>query len=191
MSEGGGSITSSWTWGTNAGAHEIGRLKSQQISGIGIATYSEAHTFDGLGHPIQTQYTENGNTYTVEQTYSTLTGFVDTLTYPTSTLSYRLKLQYDYQHGAQQAYEARNEAMVTESLSRAAESGEITPSQRTATRAAEFSNLADSYAAPLAEAFVGVLMVGSRGGGLSGVVGGLAIAGAGATYGTLGGDCPL
>jgi len=100
MPEGGGSITSTWTWGTSAGAYEIGRLKSQQISGTGIATYSEAHSFDSLGRPSETQYTENGNTYTVEQTYSTLTGFVDTLTYPTSTSGYRLKLQYDYQHGA-------------------------------------------------------------------------------------------
>lgn len=100
MPEGGGSITSTWTWGTSAGAHEIGRLKSQQISGTGIATYSETYSFDSLGRPSQTQYAENGNTYTVNQTYSTLTGFVDTLTYPTSTSSYRLKLQYDYQNGA-------------------------------------------------------------------------------------------
>ncbi|MCW5571685.1 MAG: RHS repeat-associated core domain-containing protein [Steroidobacteraceae bacterium] len=100
MPEGGGSITSTWTWGTSAGAHEIGRLKSQQISGSGIATYSETFSFDSLGRPSQTQYAENGNTYTVNQTYSTLTGFVDTLTYPTSTSSYRLKLQYDYQNGA-------------------------------------------------------------------------------------------
>jgi len=100
MPEGGGSITSTWTWGTSAGAHEIGRVKSQQISGTGIATYSETFSFDSLGRPSQTQYAENGNTYTVNQTYSTLTGFVDTLTYPTSTSGYQLKLQYDYQNGA-------------------------------------------------------------------------------------------
>lgn len=68
MPEGGGSITSTWTWGTSAGAHEIGRLKSQQISGTGIATYSETFSFDSLGRPSQTQYAENGNTYTVNQT---------------------------------------------------------------------------------------------------------------------------
>lgn len=47
----------------------------------------------------QTQYTEGTRNYYVNSTYSALTGFVDTLTYPTSTSSYRLKLQYEYQYG--------------------------------------------------------------------------------------------
>ena len=35
----------------------------------------------------------------VDQSYQAATGYCDTLTYPTSTSSYRLKLQYDYQNG--------------------------------------------------------------------------------------------
>jgi len=100
MPEGSGSITSTFTWGTSAAAHEIGQLKQQQISGTGVSTYSETTTFDSLGRPSQTQYSEGGNSYFVDTAYSALTGALDTLTYPTSTSSYRLKLQYDYQNGA-------------------------------------------------------------------------------------------
>lgn len=100
MPEGAGSITSTWTWGTSAAAHEIGQLQSQQIAGTGITTYSETYSFDALGRPSQTQYSEGGNSYYVNTAYSALTGFVDTLTYPTSTAGYRLKLQYEYQNGA-------------------------------------------------------------------------------------------
>ena len=100
MPEGAGSITSTFTWGTSAASHEIGRLKQQQISGTGITTYRETYTFDSLGRASQTQYTEGSQNYYVNQTYSTLTGLPDTLTYPTSTAGYRLKLQYEYQYGA-------------------------------------------------------------------------------------------
>lgn len=100
MPEGAGSITSTFTWGTSAAGHEIGQLKQQQISGTGLTTYKEIYTFDALGRPSQTQYSEGSQNYYVNTAYSALTGFVDTLTYPTSTSSYRLKLQYEYQHGA-------------------------------------------------------------------------------------------
>ncbi len=100
MPEGSGSITSTFTWGTSAAAREIGQLKQQQISGTGLTTYKEIYTFDAIGRPSQTQYTEGTRNYYVNRTYSALTGFVDTLTYPTSTSSYRLKLQYEYQYGA-------------------------------------------------------------------------------------------
>ncbi len=100
MPEGAGSITSTFTWGTSAAAHEVGQLKQQQIAGTGITTYTEIYSFDAIGRPSQTQYTEGSNNYYVNTAYSPLTGFVDTLTYPTSTSSYRLKLQYEYQNGA-------------------------------------------------------------------------------------------
>ncbi len=100
MPEGSGTITSSFTWGTSAASHEIGKLRQQQISGTGITTYREVYSFDGLGRPSQTQYTEGSQNYYVNTTYSALTGFLDTLTYPISTSSYRLKLQYEYQYGA-------------------------------------------------------------------------------------------
>jgi RHS repeat-associated protein len=101
--EGAGNITSTWTWGVladNTATNKyIGRLKQQQISGTGVSTYVEANTFDAIGRQTQTQYTENGNTYSVDQSYHTTMGYRDTLTYPTSTSSYRLKLQYEYQNG--------------------------------------------------------------------------------------------
>jgi RHS repeat-associated protein len=100
MPEGTGSITSTFTWGTSAAARNIGQLQQQQISGTNITTYREIYTFDSLGRPSQTQYVEGSNNYYVNTGYSTLTGNLDTLTYPTSTSSYRLKLQYEYQHGA-------------------------------------------------------------------------------------------
>jgi RHS repeat-associated protein len=101
--EGAGSITSTFTWGVaadnTANNKYIGRLKSQSISGTGISTYSETNTFDAIGRLTQTRYSEGGNTYDVNQSYAATTGYLDTLTYPTSTSSYRLKLQYDYQNG--------------------------------------------------------------------------------------------
>ncbi|MGQ0836651.1 MAG: FG-GAP-like repeat-containing protein, partial [Gammaproteobacteria bacterium] len=97
--EGGGSITSTWSWGQSAAARNIGQLASTQISGTGLTTYGEALTFDSLGRFAQTQVTEGSNAYNVEVGYSPTTGFLDTLTYPTSTAGYRLKLQYEYQSG--------------------------------------------------------------------------------------------
>lgn len=101
--EGAGSITSTFTWGVAAdntvSNKYIGRLKSQQISGTGITTYSEAFTFDALSRLSQTTFTEGANSYLVDQSYDTATGYLATLTYPTSTASYRLKLQYEYQSG--------------------------------------------------------------------------------------------
>ena len=99
MPEGSGSITSTWTWGSSAAAQEIGRLKQAQISGTGVTTYREIFSFDSLGRPSQTQYVEGANNYYVNLGYSAATGLLDTLTYPTSTSSYRLKLEYEYQNG--------------------------------------------------------------------------------------------
>jgi RHS repeat-associated protein len=88
--------TSTWTWGTaahNTGSNKyIGGLKS--ISGPG---YSETYTNDSLGRPSSTSISAD-TTYEIDYAYNNL-GALDTLTYPTSTSSYRLKLQYEYQNG--------------------------------------------------------------------------------------------
>jgi len=99
MPEGSGSITSTFTWGQSETAKNVGKLVHTQISGTGLTTYAEAFTFDSLGRPVQTQVTEGSNSYYVNTGYSGLTGMVDTLTYPTSTSGYRLKLSYEYQYG--------------------------------------------------------------------------------------------
>lgn len=88
--------TSTWTWGVpadnTASNKYVGRLKA--TSGPG---YSESHVYDALGRRSGT--TINADTsYQIDYSYNDF-GALDTLTYPTSTSSYRLKLQYDYQLG--------------------------------------------------------------------------------------------
>jgi RHS repeat-associated protein len=91
-----GAGTSSWTWGVladNAGGGKyIGRLKT--VSGPG---YSETYSYDSIGRPSSTSISAD-TTYQIDYSYNAA-GALDTLTYPTSTSSYRLKLQYDYQNG--------------------------------------------------------------------------------------------
>jgi RHS repeat-associated protein len=86
------SVTSDWTWGNSAPAKNIGRLAS--VSGGG---YSEIYTYDSIGRLSNTAISSDAS-YQVDYAYNSL-GALHTLTYPTSTSSYRLKLQYDYQYG--------------------------------------------------------------------------------------------
>jgi RHS repeat-associated protein len=85
-------VTSTWTWGTSAVAKNIGRLAS--LSGNG---YSESYSYDSIGRPQTTTITSDA-TYQIDYAYNGI-GALDTLTYPTSTSGYRLKVQYDYQNG--------------------------------------------------------------------------------------------
>jgi RHS repeat-associated protein len=84
--------TSTWTWGNSSAAKNIGRLAS--VSGPG---YSESYTYDSTGRPATTTVNSDTN-YQIDYSYNSL-GAIDTLTYPTSTSSYRLKLQYEYLYG--------------------------------------------------------------------------------------------
>lgn len=84
--------TSNWVWGTSAAAKNIGRLAS--LSGPG---YSESYTYDSIGRPATTTITSDAS-YQYAYAYNAL-GALHALTYPVSTSGYRLKLQYDYQHG--------------------------------------------------------------------------------------------
>ncbi len=82
-----------WTYGTSAVLHEIGRLKSlSKPDG-----YAEAYTFDSIGRLASVTYTED-TTYQVNYTYNSI-GAVDLVTYPTSTSGYRLALKYLYSYG--------------------------------------------------------------------------------------------
>jgi hypothetical protein len=86
-------VTSNWTWGAaihNDATHKyIGGLKS--LSGGG---YSETYTNDDKGRRATTQIVSDA-TYLIDYAYNPI-GQLDTLTYPTSTAGYRLKLQYEY-----------------------------------------------------------------------------------------------
>jgi RHS repeat-associated protein len=84
--------TSTWTWGTSSASKNIGQLAS--VSGPG---YSETYTYDSVGRPSVTSISAD-TSYQIDYSYNSL-GALDTLTYPTSTSSYRLKLKYDYQYG--------------------------------------------------------------------------------------------
>jgi RHS repeat-associated protein len=100
MPEGTGSITRSWTWGTSATAKEIGRLKESQVSGTGVTTYRELHSYDSKGRPVQTEYFQGTDSIgLVNLAYVSSTGLVDSLTYPESTAQYRFKLKYEYDRG--------------------------------------------------------------------------------------------
>jgi RHS repeat-associated protein len=99
MPEGAGSITSTFTWGNSSAAKNIGALQSAQISGTGIATYQETHSYDPKGRLQQTTYGESGNSHLIDYAYNASTGLLETITYPTSTAGFRLQMLYEYQNG--------------------------------------------------------------------------------------------
>jgi RHS repeat-associated protein len=84
--------TSTFTFGTSAASKNIG-----QLAGISGPGYSEGYTYDSIGRLQQRSITSDA-TYAFNYTYNNQ-GTIDTLTYPVSTSSYRLKLQYEYQSG--------------------------------------------------------------------------------------------
>lgn len=83
-----------WTWGTSAASFNIGQLAS--VAGPG---YSESLTYDNKSRLTQRSITTDAS-YLINFGYHAQTGLLDTLTYPTSTSSYRFKLQYEYAYGA-------------------------------------------------------------------------------------------
>ncbi len=72
-----GGVTTGWTWGTSAAAHEIGQLAST-TTGSG---YTRTHGYDAYGRPSSTTLTVDGTAYTATTAY-TGDGRADTVTYP-------------------------------------------------------------------------------------------------------------
>jgi RHS repeat-associated protein len=99
--DGSATLTYTYIWGISDAGHNIGRLASQQIAGTSVLDNKQTFTYDEVGRLTQTKYSDLGAglDYIVDQSYSSLTGLLDTLTYPTSTSGYRLKLQYEYANG--------------------------------------------------------------------------------------------
>jgi RHS repeat-associated protein len=85
--------TTTFNYGTSAALRNIGKLESVTSPG----GYGESYLYDTLGRPQYITYTED-QTYTVDYSYNNQ-GSLDTVTYPTSTSGYRLKLQYAYAYG--------------------------------------------------------------------------------------------
>jgi RHS repeat-associated protein len=84
--------TTTWTWGTSAGSHNIGSVASVSMTG-----YGESVAYDSAGRPSSRTITTD-QSYAIDYSY-TNQGLVDTLTYPTSTSSTRVKVKYGYDYG--------------------------------------------------------------------------------------------
>jgi RHS repeat-associated protein len=102
-------LTTTWVWGNTASAFNIGKLASVTANG-----YAEARSYDGAGRMTNRSISISGDTtYSYDYTYDPTTGLLSTLSYPVSTSSYRLKLQYGYQNGMlQQIADANATATV-------------------------------------------------------------------------------
>lgn len=90
-----GEGTTTFTFGTSAGSYNIGRLASVSMSG---GSYGEALSYDSAGRMSTRSITADSNTYSIDYTYNGQ-GTVDTVTYPTSTSSTRVKVKYGYSYG--------------------------------------------------------------------------------------------
>jgi RHS repeat-associated protein len=99
MPEGAGSIVSTFTWGTSATAKNIGRLEWEEITGTGVTTYRETYAYDPTGRPSRVTYREGVTDYFVDYAYNSSTGLLETITYPTSTASFRMPVTYTYHNG--------------------------------------------------------------------------------------------
>ncbi len=84
--------TASWSWGSAAGKHEIGRLAS--LAGPG---YSENFTYDGIGRPA-THAVVADTSYRYAFTYNTL-GLLDTLTFPAAGAGSAFRVRHAYDAG--------------------------------------------------------------------------------------------
>lgn len=92
-------LTTGWTWDGSVANHNIGKLQS-----VSANSYSESYSYDSAGRPSARFVTiPSDATYEFDWAYNANTGLLDTLTYPVSTSSYRLKLQYGYQSGILQS----------------------------------------------------------------------------------------
>lgn len=98
--------TTTWTWGGVASSYNIG-----QLQGVSSPGYSEQFTYDNRSRLINRQIVTDA-TYAYDYAYNNETGLLDTLTYPTSTSSYRLRLKYAYQNGILQQVKDDNSSTV-------------------------------------------------------------------------------
>jgi RHS repeat-associated protein len=104
-----------WTYGSTPASHNVGQMISECTQTVSpcsstSALYYESRTFDADGRPSTRAITESGNpgndpggVFLFTNTYSATTGLPNTLTYPTSTSSVALNIQYAYQYGLLQS----------------------------------------------------------------------------------------
>lgn len=85
----------STTWNWDTATKGIGKLGSVYSPG-GVG---ETYTYDSLGRPQDVNTTLDTVPHTVTSAYNASTGFLDTVTYPTSTSGYRFAAKYEYCNG--------------------------------------------------------------------------------------------
>lgn len=90
-----------FVYGSEPSSYNVGQLRSQYSTTAG-ETYREDYLYDSTGRMRQQSITlpgESANPYVYDFTYDPTTGQLDTLTYPTSTSSYRFALKYNVNAG--------------------------------------------------------------------------------------------
>jgi len=90
--------TTTWVYGATATARNVGKLTGVTSPG----GYSEVHTYDLYGRPQDISTTIDGTTYVVSNAYDPATGYLSSVTYPTSTAAVansRFKVTIGYQNG--------------------------------------------------------------------------------------------
>lgn len=103
-----GTMRTTWAWGNVVGDFNRGRLRYVESVYNGV-TYSETYTYDHRTR-IQTKAISipNQGTFNYEYAYDAQKGWLDVLTYPVSTQSYRLAVKHHYQNGALKAVSDAN-----------------------------------------------------------------------------------
>lgn len=90
--------TTTFNYGESAANKNIGKLQSVSSPGA----YSESFTYDSLGRLQDATTNADAASFVVSNAYNATTGFLDTITYPTSTSAVagsRFKVQYEYASG--------------------------------------------------------------------------------------------
>ncbi len=83
-----------WTWGKSVSSRNVGALASVVSPG-----FRESYQYDALGRPATVTTTIAGVTLVTRQSYDTVTGLPDTLTYPASTGTSPLRVRRHYDRG--------------------------------------------------------------------------------------------
>lgn len=91
-------LTTTFNWGNNPALHNIGQLQS-----VSAGSYVESYAYDSAMRLSSRDITiPSDQSYTYDYTYDAQ-GLLDTLTFPTSTASTRVKLKYGYAYGELQS----------------------------------------------------------------------------------------
>jgi RHS repeat-associated protein len=94
--------TTTWSYGLTAAARDVGKLTTVTSPG----GYGEVHSYDLYGRPQDVSTTIDGTAYVISNAYDPATGYLSSVTYPTSTAAVansRFKVAIGYQNGIMQS----------------------------------------------------------------------------------------